>query len=101
MAGNGSTYVYPTTCHVFSSSKESGQFIEELHQSNTAYNLLYYPGQIYCFPRKMQGSYEHAEWTPGFSWYELAGGILTTNQDSYEILTNSEIEHEFALLNVN
>jgi len=49
----------------------------------------------------MQGSFEHAEWTPGFSWYELAGGILTTNQDSYEILTNSEIEHEFALLKVN
>ena len=98
---NGGTEIYPTACHVFSSVKESTQFIEHLHTTNTAYNLLYFPGCVYCFPRKMQGSYTHAEWTPGFSWYELAGGILTSNQDSYIALTESDINAEFDLLNLN
>ena len=98
---NGGQENYPAVCHVFSNSTESSQFIEHLHKTNTAYNLLYFPGRVYCFPRKMQGSYEHADWTPGFSWYELAGGILTANQDSYNILTGNDIKHEFALLNLN
>lgn len=98
---NGGTEAYPTACHVFTSVKESGEFIEHLHKTSTAYNLLYFPGRVYCFPRKMQGSYIHAEWTPGFSWYELAGGILTANQDSYAALTEHDINAEFKLLNLN
>ena len=98
---NGGDEDYPTACHVFTSVKESGQFIEHLHKTNSAYNVLYFPGRMYCFPRKMQGSYTHAEWTPGFSWYELAGGILTSNRDSYAALTESDIKTEFKLLNLN
>ncbi|MDH5660034.1 MAG: hypothetical protein OEY65_03480 [Gammaproteobacteria bacterium] len=98
---NGGNESYPTDCHVFSNSKESGQFIENLHKTNTAYNLLYFPGRVYCFPRQMQGRYQHAEWTAGFSWYELAGGILTSSHDSFKALTNVDIEHEFSLLKVN
>jgi len=98
---NGGDKPYPVTCHVFTSISESSQFIEKLHETNTAYNLLYYPGRLYCFPRKMQGDYQHADWTPGFSWYELAGGILTANKDSYQALTATDIEKEFSLLNLN
>ncbi len=98
---NGGKDFYPAACHVFNSCKESAQYIEHLHKTNTAYNLLYFPNQVYCFPRNMQGSYEHADWTPGFSWYELAGGILTANQDSYQNLTAKDIEHEFNLLNLD
>ena len=98
---NGGQEIYPTACHVFNNSKESGQFIDHLHKTNTAYNLLYFPGLVYCFPRKIQGSYAHAEWTPGFSWYELAGGILTANHDSYQALTSKDIEYEFSLLKLD
>jgi len=77
------------------------QFIEECHKTNIAYNLLYFPGQVYCFPRKMQGSDSHADWTPGFSCCELSGGILGANQDSYQPLTDAEIKPEFSLLNLN
>lgn len=98
---NGGKEAYPGNCVVFKNSKESGQFIEELHQTNTAYNLVYFPGYVYCFPRKMQGSYSHAEWTPGFSWYELAGGLLTASRDSYLALNKNDIEAEFKLLRLN
>lgn len=98
---SGGTEPYPTACHVFTSLRESGQFIEDLHNKNIAYNLLYFPGVVYCFPRKMQGSYTHAEWTPGFSWYELAGGFLTANQDSFATLKVSDVNAEFKLLNLS
>lgn len=98
---NGGDELYPARCEVFTCARESGQYIEQLHATNTAYNLLYMPGCVYCFPRKMQGTYRHAEWTPGFSWYELSGGILTANQDSYQVLTATDIEHEFSMLNLN
>lgn len=98
---NGGKEIYPAECIVFRDSKESGQFIEQMHKTNTAYNLVYFPGCIYCFPRKMQGSYTHADWTPGFSWYELAGGLLTANRDSYLALNKNAIETEFALLRLN
>ena len=98
---NGGAELYPAACHVFTKCKESSEFIAHLHDANIAYNLLYFPGVVYCFPRKMQGSYTHAEWTPGFSWYELAGGILTANQDSFSALQISDINAEFKLLNLN
>lgn len=98
---NGGNEIYPVTCYVFSNNKESGEFIENLNKNNTAYNLLYFPGKVYCLPRKMQGSYQHAEWTPGFSWYELAGGLLMANKDNFDGLTTDEIKHEFSLLNLN
>jgi len=95
---NGGTVTYPTTCEVFTSLAESRNYLEHLHNTNTAYNLLYTPGRLYCFPRNMQGSYKHAEWTPGFSWYELSGGILTANHDSFTAITAADIENEFNLL---
>lgn len=95
---NGGDKAYPAVCEIFTSAEESGQYIEHLHKMNTAYNLLYLPGRLYCFPRKMQGSYTHAEWTTGFSWYELSGGILTANKDSYQAISMADIEHEFSLL---
>lgn len=49
----------------------------------------------------MQGHNAHSEWTSGFSWYELAGGILTSNQDDYQALTEKDIEQEFRLLHLD
>ena len=95
---NGGSVSYPTQCEVFSSIEESKAFIELLHKTNTAYNLLYVPGRLYCFPRNRQGEYQHAEWTPGFSWYELSGGMLTANHDNFESLSAKDIEREFNLL---
>lgn len=95
---NGGAIAYPTKCEVFTSLAESKKYLEHLHHSNSAYNLLYTPGRLYCFPRNMQGQYQHAQWTPGFSWYELSGGILTANYDSFQAIKAADIEHEFSLL---
>ncbi len=92
---NGGDWDYPSACMAFSDPVQSLEYIDELQQSNTAFNLLYFPGGVYCFPRKMQGSYTHADWTSGFSWYELAGGIMTASHDTFQSLGADEIINEF------
>ena len=82
---------YPVDCVRLDSASEAWTFIEELHAQNRAYNLLYTPGGMYCMPRKLQGEFPMAEWSNGFSWYELCGGMITTNYQDYAALTDSQI----------
>ena len=95
---NGGTEEYPARCEVFTTPVSAWEFIQQLHVDNIAYNLLYLPGRLFCFPRKMQGSYQHADWTSGFTWYELAGEMLVSQLEQYEELNVKDIEEEFAKL---
>jgi hypothetical protein len=83
---------------VFYSATEAWAHIETLHESETSYNLIYRPGRLYCLPRKRQGSYEHAPWTHGFAWYELAGGVTTFSRSDFDTLDETAIEQEMAKL---
>jgi hypothetical protein len=97
---NGGTLSYPLSCRVFSSASEAWDYIETLHEHETSYNLIYRPGRLYCLARKRQGSYEHAPWTHGFAWYELAGGVTTFSRSDYDTLDDTAIEQEMAKLRV-
>jgi hypothetical protein len=95
---NGGSLSYPSSCRVFCSASEAWAFIEVLHKSETSYNLIYRPGRLYCLARKRQGSYEHAPWTHGFAWYELAGGVTTFSRTDFDTLDETAIEQEMAKL---
>lgn len=95
---NGGTQPYPTHCQRFDDMESAWSFIDDLHQSEVSYNLLYLPGRVYCLPRRKQGGYQHAEWTAGFAWYELCGGMVTFNRTHYEMLDDESIRQEFAKL---
>jgi hypothetical protein len=95
---NGGERDYPAHCDLFDNPSDSWKFIETLHAANITYNLLYRPGQVYCFPRKMQGSFQHSDWTTGFTWVEMAGEILVSDLEQYERLTSEDIELEYQKL---
>ncbi len=92
---------YPVNCEVYTSAAESWRRLDELHRTQTSYNLIYLPGCLYCIPRQLQGSYEQASWTNGFAWYELAGGVTTSNRVDYEQLDATTINHEMAKLRLS
>ncbi len=98
---NGGSDDYPTACMAFDSADASWAFINTLHQRGVTYNLIYMPGRLYCLPRRFQGSYRHSEWTSGFSWYEMGGGMMTARQEHYDGLVAADIEREFGLLEVD
>ncbi|TNF33695.1 MAG: hypothetical protein EP315_08120 [Gammaproteobacteria bacterium] len=80
---NGGDEMYPAECHAFFCADTSWKFIQQLHHQQQPYNILYHSGRIYVFPRKTQGTVAVPDWSSGFTWYELSGGIITFNHQDY------------------
>ena len=84
----------------FDTAEAAWAFLRELHQRETPYNLLYSNGRVYVFARRKQGTYAQPEWTSGFSWHELAGGMITFNREAYAQLGQQDIARELAQLSI-
>jgi len=82
---NGGDTPYPADCHVFDSAIDAWLHIESLHQANTAYNLIYTPGRLFCLPRRFLGTH---------AWYEMAGGITAFSRDDFESRTDASFADE-------
>lgn len=93
---NGGQEKYPAVCHCFESAISSWDFIEELHKQDTAYNLIYLPGRLFCLPRPKQGSRPSLSWSSGFAWHEMAGGFTAFNRDDFMRLGVAELEQSLA-----
>jgi len=98
---NGGEQPYPLNLVKCVDGEVAWQIIDQLHTDKQPYNLLYMPGEIYIMPRKRQGSVEVPHWSSGFTWYELSGGILLFNQQSYKSISETEISALLAELSVN
>ncbi len=97
---NGGSGDYPVSCLAFSDREAAWEMIEQLHQQETPYNLLYVPGRLYVFPRAKQGTYAQPEWTSGFTWHELAGGIIAFNREDFERLDDAAVREALRALKV-
>ncbi len=95
---NGGEDPYPVACRRHQDATEAWADIDALHRASVPYNLLYRPGCCYVLPRAFQGSYEHAPWTAGFAWSEMAGAITLFDADDMAALDRAAIETEFAKL---
>jgi hypothetical protein len=97
---NGGNKPYPVLTHCFDDSDKAWNKINDLNQSAKFYNLLYRPHRLYIIERKCQSDYQHADWTGGYAWYEVCGGLVTFNQDDYQRLTIMDLQAELQLLSV-
>jgi len=97
---NGGDRSYPLKCEVYASVDAAWSRIEDLHGCETRYNLIYLPGRLFCVPRRVQGSYDHAAWTSGFAWYEVAGGYTTFSREDFDSLDDQAIEAELGKLSL-
>ncbi len=94
---NGGASAYPVDCLVCDSADGAWSLINRLHEENRAYNLLYTPGRLYCLPRRKQGEFALADWSNGFSWYELCGGMITFNREAFASLSEARITRALGL----
>jgi len=92
---NGGEDKYPIACYKQGESDAAWQFIESLHESNTAYNLLYRPGLLYVLPRRMQGHFEYAGWLTGIGWADVMGEVTAFNRKDYERVNRQQLEEQF------
>ena len=92
---NGGVDEYPIGCYKQDDCDSAWQFIESLHESNTAYNLLYRPGLLYILPRRMQGHFEYAQWITGMGWADVMGEVTAFNREDYEQVDRQQLEGQF------
>jgi len=95
-AHNAGSQDYPVGCRVFDDPQAAWRHIAQRHERNEAYNLLYAPGRLYCLPRRKQGEVELPDWSNGFSWYELCGGMITFNHEDWVALDETGIAADLA-----
>ncbi len=79
-------------CFRTNRSTEAWQWIDQYHQNKTPYNLLYIGDCCYLLPRLRQGNDSPPYWSSGFSWHEMAGGILTSSRAGFGEVTAPLIE---------
>lgn len=93
---NGGQMTYPLPCHAFTSPLDAWFFIDHLQQSRQPYNLIYTPERLYCLPRRPQGSHPQPTWSPGYAWYEMAGGMTTYNRIDFDRLRATDLHDALA-----
>jgi len=91
---NGGQVAYPATCSKFDSAQEAWRYIQELHGRKVPYNLIAYPGILYCLPRAPQGSRDLPEWSGGYGWYEMAGGCVPLSETHFQQLDEEQLRGE-------
>lgn len=99
-AHNGGDEAYPINCYRYSDPEQAWQHLQQLHDANQTYNLLFRPGVLYVLPRRFQGSYQHADWTPGFAWAEVCGAVTTFNNQDLTSLDAATLAAELAKLSL-
>lgn len=86
---------YPLPMTTSTSAASAWRHIQRHQARNQPFNLIYRPGLVHIIERRFSGHSQIPEWTGGFAWYELAGGILTLNEDAYSTITDATIKHVF------
>jgi diadenosine tetraphosphate (Ap4A) HIT family hydrolase len=97
---NGGDLPYPLPCTKFVDERGSWGWIQDRHNADRPYNLIYTPAGVFCFARGFQGSYTHAGWTSGFAWYECGGGMIAFRGPDYDALTPAMILCEYANMSI-
>ena len=93
---NGGDQPYPAHCARTNSPAQAWKQIARLHQLQTPYNILSIGKSCYLLPRRHQGNDRPPVWSSGFTWYEVAGGLLTSSHEAYRTLSGEEISQLLA-----
>jgi diadenosine tetraphosphate (Ap4A) HIT family hydrolase len=97
-AHNGGNQKYPLPVNCFQSASSAWQLVEQLHQEQHSYNLLYRPGKLYVIQRAMQGRYSQTEGLSGFAWAESCGAVTVFSRDRFMQLQETDISQSLAQL---
>lgn len=91
---NGGALTYPLPCLRFGNMQEAWAKLDELHQQNQPYNLIYSKQTLHLILRTPQSSEKLAARCNGYGWSEMAGVINLFSQDEFACLDTQEIAAE-------
>ncbi len=91
---NGGNQHYPLAVRCCHSIKESWGIIEQQHQNNQPYNLLYSKDCCYIIPRSPQSKKSND--LKMISWYEASGGFIFDQEETFENIKSTDIQRVLA-----
>jgi hypothetical protein len=95
-AHNGGDIPYPLPCLRFSDPEAAWLQLDQLHQGNTPYNLIYSRDCLHLIPRVPQDSRKLAAQSSGYGWSEMAGVVTLFSRDAFEGMRAEAFEAELA-----
>lgn len=93
---NGGSAGFPLPCQRFTDATSAWFAIDQLHQRNIPYNLIYSKGCLHLVARLPQDSEKLNAQCRGYGWSEMAGAITLFSRESFERLSSVEFEAELA-----
>jgi hypothetical protein len=93
---NGGNNPYPLPCQRVDDAATAWQRIDQLHQQNMPYNLIYSPGRMHIVERVPQDSASLGEACRGYGWSEMAGVVTRFSVDEYEAFSADAFADELA-----
>jgi ATP adenylyltransferase/5',5'''-P-1,P-4-tetraphosphate phosphorylase II len=93
---NGGDHAYPLPCLRFADAESAWFHLDQLHQDNTPYNLIYSQGCLHCIARVPQDNDKLSAASRGFGWSEMAGAITLFSREAFEGLSEAEFERDLA-----
>jgi hypothetical protein len=95
-AHNGGDVPYPLPCQTFNTAETAWFALDELHQRNIPYNLVYGANALHLLPRAPQGKPTIPAGCQGWGWSEIAGMINLFSPDEFERLDAPGIASDLA-----
>lgn len=95
---NGGTQGYPLDCQCFDSAAAAWERVSQLQAAGLAFHVLWRPGVIRVWPRRLQGHYSHSDWSAGYAWYEAAGVATVFAHEDFVQLHEDDLWHELGRL---
>lgn len=93
---NGGPDPYPACCERYLDADEAWERIADFHGKQVSYNLVYFPGRVFCLPRRRQQTYALPPWCRGQAWYEMAGGVVAFNTEDFGSVAAADVEASLA-----
>jgi len=93
---NGGEDPYPLPCQRFTDPTAAWIQLDQLHQLNTPYNLIYSQDCLHLIPRVPQDSHKLSAQSSGYGWSEMAGVVTLFSRETFEGLSAEAFEAELA-----
>ena len=98
---NGGSVKFPLNASVFVDVESSWDYIDQLTESNIAFNCLYRESRCYVVPRKFQGTVDLPGWLEGAGWLDVVGVVTVSDKVDFESVTEQSVSDALALLDIN
>ncbi|MBE9560824.1 MAG: hypothetical protein IMF15_08540 [Proteobacteria bacterium] len=95
---NGGDKEYPLEVKRFADAESSWEYLDQLTESDKAFNCLYLNNYCYVIPRKYQGTVDLPEWLDGAGWIDMAGSVTVSDAETFSLIDERSVAEALGLL---